>query len=387
MTHEELRRLLPAYAAGELDLADAALVQAHLSAGCLACLAEIFDRPIGAAARGRALPPAFPAPEPAPPRHETAMIGAATVAILACLAVWAAHGREVARARELSRATERLSALEAERAHLAERLAAATREITVARAAARPPAAAAVRPPAAAAPRAPEPPPPPPIRYRDDLLSVHVVNMPIDALLAEIARQAGATVRGGPAGRAVSTSFDDVPLPAALSRLLGAGNFSLVYGDGRRLRVVELLGSAAAAGAAEPAPADLLGAAAAALPLIDRHPPITLAGRLARTFSTPTLSLRELIEIGLHHEEREIRGEAIRTSLGAVENDPQLAGLLDAVARMDDATLEQLVRRIAGEHAEEALVQVSTRASRGDLRMKATSVLEKLRASLRAAQG
>src|SRR3989454_8061833 len=67
VTHEELRPLLADYAAGTLDEAGCEAVRRHLAGGCVACLRDVFDRPVGLP-RTPASPPA-PAPRPAPPRR------------------------------------------------------------------------------------------------------------------------------------------------------------------------------------------------------------------------------------------------------------------------------------------------------------------------------
>lgn len=47
VTHEEVRARLAPYAAGTLAPADVEAVRAHLAGGCLACLGEVFERPVG----------------------------------------------------------------------------------------------------------------------------------------------------------------------------------------------------------------------------------------------------------------------------------------------------------------------------------------------------
>ena len=47
VSHEEVRRFLPRYAAGDLSSADADAVRAHLAGGCAGCLAEVFRHPVG----------------------------------------------------------------------------------------------------------------------------------------------------------------------------------------------------------------------------------------------------------------------------------------------------------------------------------------------------
>lgn len=302
-----------------------------------------------------------------------------------------ARTREAARTAELVRATARLTAIEQQRAQLEDRLSAKTRELAATRAAFEKRIVTAPPPPApptvesqTSAPSAEAESDEGGVRYADDRLSVHVSGMPLDALILEVGRQAGAVVRGRTPDRKVSAQFDDVPLPAALERLLGTPNFSLVYDEQRRLRILDLLvPPVTPAVVAEPVaapPPDPVRSAEAALPLIDQHPPIALAGSLARWFKTESLSLRELIETSFSHEDAAVRREALRTSLIALENDPALSGLLDDLARIDEATLETLARRLAGAHAEEVIRQVRMQSRRGDLRTKAGSVLERFHA-------
>lgn len=78
--------------------------------------------------------------------------------------------------------------------------------------------------------------------YHDGLLSVRLAGVPLEQVIAELERTTGAEVRGELLDRRkVYKRFDDLPLPQALDRLLGAQNFILMYGGDGSL-VVDLLG-------------------------------------------------------------------------------------------------------------------------------------------------
>src|SRR5712692_2940006 len=81
------------------------------------------------------------------------------------------------------------------------------------------------------------------VEYRDDRLSLDVQSAPLADVVGEVGRQSGAVIRGLVCKpRDLSLSFDDVPLPDALERVLGEQNFTLRYSRGGRLEAVELLG-------------------------------------------------------------------------------------------------------------------------------------------------
>ncbi len=63
VTHDELRTLLPRYAAGELDEAEALVIRSHLQTGCTECFEAVFGRDI---ARSPAVPNALAVPETRP---------------------------------------------------------------------------------------------------------------------------------------------------------------------------------------------------------------------------------------------------------------------------------------------------------------------------------
>jgi hypothetical protein len=95
VTHDDVRALLPHYAAGVLDDARAGAVRAHLVDGCLDCLHDVFARPVGA------VPAAEPAPAPASPpapRPRPLLVPAAValVAVLASVAASVLGGRTTA---------------------------------------------------------------------------------------------------------------------------------------------------------------------------------------------------------------------------------------------------------------------------------------------------
>ena len=79
--------------------------------------------------------------------------------------------------------------------------------------------------------------------YRSDRLSVRLEKVPLEEVLAELGRVSGAEIHGAPREpRAITAQFDDVPLLEALFRLIGDQNFMLSYGEGDRLRTIELFG-------------------------------------------------------------------------------------------------------------------------------------------------
>jgi hypothetical protein len=213
------------------------------------------------------------------------------------------------------------------------------------------------------------------------------VNVPAGDLLGEIGRHAGATIRGQlPEGGTVSAHFEDVPLPEALHRLFGDQNFALVYDDRRRLRTIDLLGTPPPATGLAAAPPPAAAPPGVALGLLDRHPPVALGDRLSRALGAETMPLRALIETSLGHADRRVRADALRRALDVVEGEPELqAALVQAVAGMDEGSLVTLVADLAGSHAEEALVHLSSRAQNPTVRTKAASVLHQLRAQARGA--
>lgn len=228
------------------------------------------------------------------------------------------------------------------------------------------------------------------IQYDKDTLTVRLTKVPVSEVVDELGRQSGAEIRGQVrTPRELTVEFEDVALPEALHRLLGDQNFALIYGDGGRLAAVRLLGGPQAVQAA-PAPAPPSGVANPTPPqtastnlaaLVSRHEPVPVAGQLAQVVGAPSASFQQLFDLVLHNDEATVRGEALRTVVSAIEADPALrTAVVGELGNVEDAALGALLRGAAGEHAEEIAMQVLTQARASEIRVKASSVLQKLRA-------
>src|SRR5437773_5252449 len=68
------------------------------------------------------------------------------------------------------------------------------------------------------------------LKYKNDRLSVRLVEVPLEEVMADLGQASGADVYWTVGqSRDVSAEFDDVPLVEALQRLLGDQNFVLQY--------------------------------------------------------------------------------------------------------------------------------------------------------------
>ena len=119
---------------------------------------------------------------------------------------------------------------------------------------------------------------------------------------------------------------------------------------------------------------------AIAISLLERHPPVAVTGRLAEALGGNTATFRQLFEAAMQQQDAELRTEALHASLGAFDAEPDLrSSVLRALGGVDDATLGQVLRGIAGTRAEEIANQIATQSQAGELRSKALSVLQRLR--------
>jgi hypothetical protein len=226
------------------------------------------------------------------------------------------------------------------------------------------------------------------IRYGDDKLTVHATKVPADDVLGEVAQATGAEIRGGVLPHDVTTEFDDVPLSDGLKRILGTQNFILKYGEGGKLRAIVLLGGPVApsvttvATVAHGVPSTTTPFTPGALQTaIAQHPPIPLSPHLAKALGAGQATVDQLLNAALHQDDAGVRQEAARTTLNAIESDPSLrTAFLGLVNRMDDAALGNILRGMSAEHAEEFVGHVAAEAKSSELRVKATSVLQQIRA-------
>ena len=226
------------------------------------------------------------------------------------------------------------------------------------------------------------------ILYTRDTLTVRVIGAPNSEILEELSRQSGADIRGQVRDpRDVTADFDSVPLPEALARLLGEQNFALVYGKGGRLKAIRLLGGAQpgtqVAGSppsSAPSGPDRPPFPGSLSALIDRHPPVPVAGALADAIGSPSATLRQLIDLSLHHEDPAVRAEALRTGIGTLDGDPELrSAVISELETADSALLTSLLRTAASERSVDIATQVLRDTRFPEIRLKASSVLQRLR--------
>jgi hypothetical protein len=222
------------------------------------------------------------------------------------------------------------------------------------------------------------------VLYADDALTVRLSRASMNEVLDEIARQTGAEIRGHAAdSREISADFDAVPLPEALDRLLGAQNFTLVYGESGKLKAVRLLGEMQKPGPRPPAtpltpdmyPHDVMAV------FLDRSVPLAPGGRLRLLLAASTATVRRVLDVGLRNPDAAVRAEAVHAVMQVAEADPQLqTALSESISGMDDNTLSGVLRQAAGEHTEEVVSIVASDTKIGPLRAKAKVLLRTMRA-------
>ena len=219
------------------------------------------------------------------------------------------------------------------------------------------------------------------VLYGNDRLSVHAERVPLHDVLEAFAKASGAEICGSPReSRDVTIEMKDVPLSEALRRLLGDQNFTLSYGEAGRLRALELVAPSQPGDV--PAAVDAWGLPAAAFAAFERHVRVPLDDRLATALGTQTATLAQLFTTGLRHHDPDVRAAAIGTWLRTFEEDRELrANVLHLVGSMDDMAVMRVLRGVAGRRADELLARIAGQAQDSDLRTKASSLLEQLRAA------
>jgi hypothetical protein len=225
------------------------------------------------------------------------------------------------------------------------------------------------------------PPRKPVIRYREDVLTVRVVKVPVSEVLAEFARQSGAEIRGQPCeAHDVTAQFDDVPLGQALYRLLGDQNYALVYGHGGRLQTVRLLGGppggatstgiGSSATSKSPSPTgDLTSLAEHRVPVGER------GGDPGTDILAPAVAgLQRIADFWLQGDDSPAR-ESARSELMGIETDPESRNYaVNLASTYSDAEFAELLRQMAGSRAEQLANFIASQSRVTELRMKALSV-------------
>ena len=85
--------------------------------------------------------------------------------------------------------------------------------------------------------------------------------------------------------------------------------------------------------------------------------------------------------MSLHHGDPAVRAEAVRTGMTAVEAEPAMRNaVIRELNNADNAFLSDLLRASASEQAEDVAMQVLRDAVMPEIRVKASSVLQRLRA-------
>ena len=214
-------------------------------------------------------------------------------------------------------------------------------------------------------------------------LTLHAAKTPIGAVLSDVARACGATIRGTPVQRDVSADLDDVPVDEALVRLLGKDNVALTYGADGRLRTIALLGAARAPSAWPPLASVPSSEANASVEHVQEvmNRPVEVTGRLAAALGTRRPTAGQVVLAALQQPSGKVRSEAQHRALAAFDSDPEIE---DVFARtllaVDDATLARMMRDWRGDHGEGFLAKLAERARSPELRAKAAAVVEQLRA-------
>jgi hypothetical protein len=102
---------------------------------------------------------------------------------------------------------------------------------------------------------------------------------------------------------------------------------------------------------------------------------------LSAALGVSTASLRALVRVAMGSADPALRSEALVVVLNVVDGDAALRDrLVELLGSLDDAAATAMLRDAAGEHAEDVLREVSTRARTSELRAKAGALLLQLRA-------
>jgi hypothetical protein len=215
------------------------------------------------------------------------------------------------------------------------------------------------------------------VQVAGDVLTVRLVDVPLDDVLDEIGRQSDAEIRGKTLGeRRVTVSFDDVPLAQALARLLAGQNFALVYDKEGRLAAVQVLGGTHPIVRKPPRNP---GWSEAIRDLLARQPPVAVSGALAEALGAESATFAQLLDLGLRHDDDRVRAEAVRAGLGAVQSDPELRrAVLENLKGVDNGTLTAMLQN-STPYAEQVAGAAAEAVTVPEARLKVTSILQRMK--------
>ena len=250
-----------------------------------------------------------------------------------------------------------------------------------------------VLPAPSVAPEAPETAPPPPpdeaepdavpphvVRYESGRLTVRVVDVALDRLLAEIAAATHANVRGTVGSRPVSIDFRRLPLFDGLARIFGAESFMLTYARDGTLRSIDMLGKGAAkAPSPTRTPQPPLAEEEAQATVLQRTVPVS--GPLADALGGADAPIGRVLHAAVMERDPAARTAAREAALAAFTRDPEVeAAYLSTLTPVDDAVLARILEGAAAdpESVGEWMSALATRAPSAALRAKAAAVLTAL---------
>jgi hypothetical protein len=224
----------------------------------------------------------------------------------------------------------------------------------------------------------------PPLAIERDRITGEFVAVPAEEALGQIAEATGADVVGTVLdGRQVTLKLDDVPLEAAVARILGTQSFSLVFdaeGGLRRIRLINTPAAPAATGATR-VPAAPAPVAANPGQFMAVEVPISTVGPLADQLGTSgKATMGQLFELAARSEDAGVRVAAVDAGMAAIERDANLQSSLDQMLNgVDDQSLAVVIRGSAGERSTELMSRMLSRTRRPTFRQRVVNILRSLR--------
>jgi hypothetical protein len=245
------------------------------------------------------------------------------------------------------------------------------------------------------------------LEYKNDRVTMRAEDTPLADIIDALKRQSGAELHGTAPERNVTLNLDDVPLREALERLLGEQSFALTYGDQNKLKKLELRGGPVAAKGIGEKPAGSGSESASApsesmnLGIHDGKTPahwvavhdglranVPVSGRLREAAGGERASWDFVLSTASQRKDPELRNDAIRAGVHAVENDPEMReGVIGSLLRMNDEQLAGYIKAMARSVEEEPIpfMKSVVRHSRdSELRSRARELLRQFRAEERA---